>query len=161
MRVGVRAVACRAVAALLALQFGGCSLFLIERPPPPEKRGPYFFCHDDMRLVGADAMIAALAYANFSYALSKGDADYQGETLSQGSDLLISAVLAAMFTISASVGRRWVLDCRAAGDAARLIPAVTTPRPSPARAKTPPVDDGPIVAPVDPDPPGEAPAPAP
>src|SRR6185436_19475688 len=115
MRVSVRTVVCRMVAALIALQLGaGCSMFIVEPPPRPEKRGPHFFCTDDMRLPTADGLLAALAYGNFSYALSKSDADYQGETLSQTSDLLISAMFAAMFTISSAVGRRWVLDCRAA-----------------------------------------------
>jgi hypothetical protein len=69
---------------------------------------------------------------------------------------VISGLLAAIFTISASVGRGWVLNCRAASEAAAVpAAAVRNPLGPPKGPVAPPAADEPIVAPVDPDPPGD------
>jgi len=159
---GVRTVVYRIVAALIALQFsGGCSLALIQRAPPPEKRRPCFYCSQEMVLPAADSLVASVAFINGVYALSKEDSDYAGKTLSQGSDLTLSALIMLVFAISAGVGSRWITECRAASEAAAIpAAAIRNPLGPPKGAMAPPAADEPIVAPVDPDPPGDAPSPA-
>ena len=157
MRVGVRTGVYRTLAALIALQFGaGCSMALIQRAPPPEKRRACFYCSQEMVLPAADGLVAALAFSNGIYALSKQDSDYAGKTLSQGSDLALSALITLVFAVSASVGAGWILECRAASEAAAVpAAAVRNPLGPPKGATAPPAADEPIVAPVDPDPPGD------
>jgi hypothetical protein len=159
MRRGVRTVPWRAVAALIALQFSaGCSMALIQRAPPPDKRRPCFYCSQEMVLPAADGLVASLAFTNGVYALSKEDSDYAGKTLSQGSDLAISALITLVFAVSTGVGTKWILECRAAQDAVAVpAAAVRNPLGPPKRAIAPPAADEPIVAPVDPDPPGDDP----
>jgi hypothetical protein len=161
MRVGVRTVACRVAATLIALQFGaGCSLALVQRAPPAEQRRSYFYCSQDMTLPAVDGLVAALAFGNGLLALPKDSSDYAGKTLSQGSDFVLSTLVGALFTVSAAVGSRWIVECRAAS-AAAAVPAAAVRNPlGPPKGAMPPAADEPIVAPVDPDPPGEAPAPA-
>ena len=161
--MGVRAVACRTVAALIAFQFSaGCSLALVQRAPPAEQRQRYFYCSQDMALPAADGLVAALAFGNGILALPKDSSDYAGKTLSQGSDLALSALLGVLFTVSAAAGSNWIHECRAASEAAAVSPAaVRNPLGPPKQVMRPPAADEPIVAPVDPDPPGEATPPAP
>jgi len=155
MRVGVRTLACRAVAALIALQFAGCSLALVQRAPPAEQRRSYFYCSQDMALPAADGLVAALAFGNGLLALPKESSDYAGKTLSQGSDLALSLLVGVLFTVSAATGSSWIQECRAA-TAAAAVPAAAVRNPlGPPKAMAPPAADEPIVAPVDPDPPGD------
>jgi len=154
----------RIVAVLIALQFGaGCSLGLVQRAPPAEQRRKYFYCSQDMVLPAADAFVAALAFGNGILALPKEDSDYAGKTLSQGSDLALSALVGVLFTASAAAGSSWILECRAATEAAAVpAAAVRNPLGPPLKAPmAPPAADEPIVAPVDPDPSGDATPPAP
>jgi hypothetical protein len=157
MGIGAGSKFGRVISLALALQFGaGCSMALIQRAPPAEKRRACFYCTQEMVLPAADGLVAAVGYANMTYALTKSDADYRGETLSQTSDIVISGLLATIFTISAAVGHGWVVACRAASEAT-AVPAAAVRNPlGPFKAPiAPPAADEPIVAPVEPDPPGD------
>jgi hypothetical protein len=131
---------------MVAVRLGaGCSWVFIEQAPPPDKRGPYFYCHKSKAIPTVDGLVASLFAINGAIALSRDESDYAGKTLSQGSDAVLNFVLAALWMISSASGVMSVDECRAASEANRVV------APS-AAARKPVVVPGPIVAPVDPEP---------
>jgi hypothetical protein len=142
MARNVRRVVCGAMLLALVVQpSAGCSLFLVEPPPKPPKREPYVYCHQSQRIPTLDGLAAGLAGSGFVYGLAR----------EEGWEMVITAAVATLFAISSGVGAGWVQDCQA-WHKAPVIPLITTPGPPPARQR-PSAADGPIVAPVDPDPP--------
>ena len=147
-------VAVRLLMVMVVLRLGaGCSWVFIEKAPPPDKRGPYFYCHKSKSIPFGDGLVAGLFAINGIYALSKDSSDYAGMTHSQESDIALNAILAIIWMASAATGAMWVDECRAASEANRFAPS--TPAPKPVVVPGPivaPVDPEPIVAPVDPEP---------
>jgi hypothetical protein len=136
----------RALAVVLVVGLGaGCSWVFVERAPPPDKRGPYFYCHKSKAIPVADGFVAGLFGLNAIYALSKDEAQYAGTTSSQGVDIAFNLGVAALWAVSSGFGAAWVDECRAASAASQVGPPSAGP-PNPVAAPAP------IVAPVNPAP---------
>src|SRR5688572_15857579 len=117
-----RMVVVRLLLVMVVLRLGaGCSWVFIEQAPPPDKRGPYFYCHKSKAIPTVDGLVASLFAINGAVALSRDESDYAGKTLSQESDAVLNFVLAALWMISSGSGVMWVDECRAASDASRVV----------------------------------------
>jgi hypothetical protein len=106
------------VGGLVALVLGcapGCSLLIVDGPPPAEaRRAADFACTKSRAVPVADLIAAAAVGVHEAGDIGNDDREWTGLALSPDHHRLLSAALVTAFAVSAGVGLTRVEACREA-----------------------------------------------
>jgi hypothetical protein len=101
---------CACVFLMLTTLNTGCSMVFVRSPSLDAPGRPT--CTTSEVAPTVDVVLATLALMGTLVALSRTDADYSGKTLSRNEDILVSASLTMLPTVSAIYGYSSVNECR-------------------------------------------------
>jgi hypothetical protein len=121
------------VGGLVALTLGaapGCSVLVVDGPPPEDVRPrPDFVCTTSKVVPVADLVASAAVAAHELGDVGNPDRDWTGLRLSQDHRYILTAVIATAFYASALWGHELVRACREATAAADARQVAIAPRP--------------------------------
>ncbi len=98
-----------AALATLSISAGGCSLFLVNGPPPNHRTLSFFGCTSSNSIPGIDTAIGAGAVVE---ALVNGTGSSGGTTNDRLATAVTYGATAALFAASAAYGFRKTSECR-------------------------------------------------